>query len=131
MTLFQIVALYVALNLILAIVLMMRVGLMRSKEKVNIGDGGSAPLFARIRAHANFVENAPLALIGLFALAGLSAAPIALHIFGGVFTFGRVAHAHGMAQKDASGIGRVIGALTAMLTLLGMALYMLYLIFAG
>lgn len=131
MTLFEIVALYVALNLILLCVLMLRVGQVRNDEKIQLGDGGSQALLARIRAHGNFIETAPLAMMGLFALAGLQAAPLALHIFGTAFTFGRVAHAHGMAQKNAMGAGRVVGALLSLLTFLGMAILMLYKIFAG
>ena len=69
MTLFQIVALYVALHLILTPILMFRVGQVRIKEKINLGDGDNPVLFARIRAHGNYVETTPFALIGLFALA--------------------------------------------------------------
>jgi len=39
-------------------------------------------MLSRIRAHGNFTENAPLALLGLIGLAMLNAHPIALHIFG-------------------------------------------------
>lgn len=131
MTLFQIVALYVALNLLLLPVLMLRVGNIRIKEKIGLGDGGNASLLARIRAHANFTETTPFALIGLFALAGLSAPALMLHIFGAGFTIGRVAHAHGMAGKDANGKGRTLGALLSLLTFLGMAGCLLYLIFAA
>lgn len=129
MTHFEITGLYVALNLLLAPFLMMRVGQQRLAKKVSLGDGGDATVLARMRAHANFTENAPLALIGLIALAMLSASSIALHIFGAAFTFGRVAHAHGMAGKDANGIGRGIGALLTLLTFVGMAGYLLYLVF--
>lgn len=131
MTLFQIVALYVALNLVLACVLMLRVGNVRIKEKVNLGDGGNALLFSRIRAHANFTETTPLALIGLFALAGLSAPALMLHIFGGAFTLGRVLHAHGMAAEKSAGTGRTIGALLSLLSFLGIAGCAFYLIFTG
>lgn len=129
MTTFQIVALYAALNLILACVLMLRVGNKRMSQKVSIGDGGDAGLIARIRAHGNYIENAPLALIGLFALAMMNAHVIALHIFGAGFLIGRLAHAHGMDQENALGKGRTIGALLTLLTLLGTALYLLYLVF--
>jgi len=43
-TLFEIVALYVALNLILAPILMFRVGQVRQSEKVSIGNGQSPEL---------------------------------------------------------------------------------------
>jgi len=129
MTTFQIVALYAALNLILACVLILRVGNKRISQKVSIGDGGDAGLIARIRAHGNYIENAPLALIGLFALAMMNAHVIALHIFGAGFLIGRLAHAHGMDQKNALGKGRTVGALLTLLTLLGTALYLLFLVF--
>lgn len=126
MTTFQIVALYVALNMILAPILMYRVGQVRISEKINLGDGGNALLNSRIRAHGNFIENAPLALLGLLALAMLNAAPIALHIFGAAFFIGRVFHALGMAEKF--GQGRMVGTLTALLVYFGQAIYILYLI---
>ena len=48
-----------------------RVGEMRRFHKVSIGDGGVEPLIARMRAHANFIENAPFFLI-LLALVELA-----------------------------------------------------------
>ena len=129
MTLFQIVAFYVALHLILKSILMFRVGQVRIKEKVSLGDGDNPALFARIRAHGNYVETAPFALIGLFALAMMSAHPIALHIFGAVFFIGRIFHAHGMAQKGSNGKGRLIGMMMTLFTFFGTAAYLLYLIF--
>jgi len=129
MTTFQIVALYVALHLILAPILMFRVGQVRIKEKINLGDGDNPTLFARIRAHGNYVETTPLALIGLFALAMMGAHSIGLHIFGAIFLLGRILHAHGMAQPNSGGQGRVIGMIMTLFTFFGSALYLLYLIF--
>ena len=129
MTTFQIVALYIALNLILLPVLMFRVGQIRIKEKISIGDGNSPALVARIRAHGNYTETAPFALIGLIALAMLSAPSIALHLFGAIFLLGRLLHAHGMAQKNANGKGRFYGTLMTLFTFAGTAIYLLWLIF--
>lgn len=129
MTTFQIVALYVALHLILIPVLTFRVGQVRIREKINLGDGENPLLLARMRAHGNYVETAPFALIGLFALAMMGANHIGLHLFGAVFLIGRLLHAHGMAQKNSGGIGRVIGMLMTFFTFFGTALYLLFLIF--
>ena len=126
MTLFEIVALYVAINLILAPVLMFRIGQVRIGKKINLGDGGDADLMSRIRAHGNFTENAPLLLLGLLALASLSALPILLHIFGAGFTIGRIVHAFGMAGILKQ--GRLIGTLSAILSYFGMAVTLIYLI---
>ena len=54
MTLFQIAALYIALNLILTPVLMYRVGQVRIRKNILLGDGGNDLLLSRMRAHANF-----------------------------------------------------------------------------
>ncbi len=131
MTLFQIVALYVALHLILAPILMFRVGQIRMKEKVSLGDGGNALLNARIRAHGNYIETAPLALLGLLALAMLNAPALLLHLFGAAFLIGRLFHAHGMAQPGATGRGRSVGAILTLLTYVGTALCLLYFIFTS
>lgn len=129
MTTFQIVALYVALHLILTPILMFRVGQVRIKEKISLGDGDNPALFARIRAHGNYVETAPFALIGLVALAMMGANSIGLHLFGAVFLIGRILHAHGMDQKGSMGKGRVVGTMMTLFTFFGTALYLLYLIF--
>ena len=72
MTLFQIVGFYTALHLILAPILMLRIGKIRISQDISLGDGGNDALHVRIRTHGNFIENTPLALIGLFALAHFS-----------------------------------------------------------
>jgi len=50
---------------LLAVLLAARVIVFRVRFKVNAGDGGQALLAQAIRAHANLVEHAPLALIVL------------------------------------------------------------------
>ena len=131
MTLFQIVGFYTALHLILAPILMLRIGKIRISQDISLGDGGNDALNVRIRTHGNFIENTPLALISLFALAGLSAAPLALHIFGAGFFLGRVLHAHGMTKKNALGHGRTIGMILTLLTFFGTAIYLLILAFSS
>ena len=126
MTLFEIVALYVALNLLLAPALMYRVGKIRIRRKINLGDGGDDLLFSRIRAHGNFTENAPLALLGLFALAMLNAPTIVLHIFGAGFFIGRILHAMGMSKFFEN--GRLIGTILTLLSYLGQVITILVLI---
>lgn len=127
---FQIVGLYVALHLILALALTFRVGQIRTKMKISTGDGNNPTLFARIRAHGNYVETAPFALIGLIALAFMpNVSSIAMHIFGAVFLIGRILHAHGMAQKGSNGKGRPVGMIMTIFTFFGTAIYLLWLIF--
>ena len=129
MTLFEIVAFYIAINLILAPLLMFRIGQIRIGKKINLGDGDDPELFSRIRAHGNFIENAPLMLLGLLALASLSANPILLHVFGATFTLGRICHACGMAKVF--GQGRLVGTLSAIVCYFGIAISLIYLIVAN
>lgn len=92
----------------------MRVGKLRHAYKISIGDGGNEAVLRRMRAHANFVEQAPITLI-LFALVeaagkgGVWLAPL-----GAVFMLGRIAHGFGM-DEGGFRAGRGIGMLTAMI----------------
>jgi len=124
----SIVALYTGINLLLLPLLMLRVGQQRINSKTSLGTGDDISLLQRIRAHANFTETAPFALIGLFLMAQpiFDAPGWLLHILGGGFTFGRIAHAHGMAQEKALGKGRTIGALLSLLTFVIMGAFLIY-----
>ncbi len=102
--------------------LAMRCGQVRTKEKINIGTGGSDLMERRMRAHANFVENTPwvLALVGLLEFAGKGGQWLA--IVAAVFMLGRVAHGLGMDGTGPFKNGRMIGTLTAMLAQIGLAI---------
>jgi len=106
---------------ILSIWLMIRVGQVRSSEKVSVGDGGNEKVIRRMRAHANFVESAPfvLALVAVIELAGKGGNWLAWVV--AIYFVGRIAHAFGM---DGQGFakGRSIGTIITLLTLLGLAI---------
>ena len=131
MTLFQIIGLYVGLNLLLHIFLMVRVGGQRMKSKVSLGDGDDTSLLGRIRAHGNFTENAPFVLIALITMAQLGATAIPLHIVGAGFTISRLFHSHGITREDNNGIGRTIGATVTSIVIVYAAIYILYRVFTG
>lgn len=101
-----------------------RVSQVRIAEKVLVGDGGNPRLIARMRAHLNFAEYAPIVLV-LLALIELGGGnPQALWAASVVFLLGRVLHPFGM---DGWRPGRQLGILTTMLVMLGLAVYALYL----
>jgi uncharacterized protein len=68
---------------------------------VNLLDGGDEPLLRRIRAHGNFVETAPMALLllALLELRGLGAAW--LWGIGICLVLGRLFHLAGILNKQA------------------------------
>ena len=115
---------------LLNIWLALRTGRVRVSEKVSIGDGGSARLLARMRAHANYVEYTPffLVLLGLIELAR-GTSPWLWGI-GVASVLGRIAHAFGMdAQKP--GTPRMIGIAVTMLALLILAVWALTIPYIG
>jgi uncharacterized membrane protein YecN with MAPEG domain len=73
-----------------------RISLLRRDLKVSVGDGGHEPLLRRMRAQANFIENAPFFLILLGGLELSGANRWGLGALAIVFLLGRVAHGYGM-----------------------------------
>lgn len=102
-------ALYAALLAPLLIVLSVRVIVFRRAERVSLGDGGHAVLLRRVRAHANFIEYAPFALILLGVLESLHAAPLLLHAAGASLLAGRIAHAMALSNPRGIMVLRVAG----------------------
>ncbi len=99
--------------------LSLRVSQVRRATRVAIGDGGSEPLTKRMRAHANFAENAPLFLI-LLALLELSGAwSLLLWIAAILFVLARLAHPFGMDRGGINAL-RGFGAGASWLVLIGL-----------
>ena len=73
-----------------------------------------------MRAHANFVESAPFVLVLIAALEATGGTNNWLWGLGIVYIVGRLAHGLGM-DGGTLGKGRMVGTLTSMLTLLGLA----------
>jgi uncharacterized membrane protein YecN with MAPEG domain len=103
-------------NLWLAI----RCGQVRTAEKISHGDGGSVLLQRRMRAHLNFAENTPLALILVLVLELSGTPPLWLAIAAALYIIGRIAHGIGM-DADSGSKARMFGTLMTMLLLLGLA----------
>ncbi len=110
------------LNLWLAL----RVGRVRTREKVFIGDGGNDLLTRRMRAHSNFVENTAFVLI-LLALVELGfGSSMWLWAVGALYLVGRILHSLGM---DGMMWGCMVGTIVTMLTQLGLALTALAIVY--
>ena len=103
------------INLWLAI----RVGRVRTAEKVSMGDGGNPALIASMRAHANFVEYTPFVLVLIAVIELALGSPSWLWAVMAIFLVGRVCHGIGMTGWRP---GRGIGTATTMLTLFGLAI---------
>ncbi|WP_284125973.1 MAPEG family protein [Parerythrobacter aestuarii] len=98
-----------------------RVGQLRAKHKISIGDDSGGPLTARMRAQLNFVENTAFVLILVAAIELAGKGQPWLAWVAGIYMLGRVAHGLGM-DGGTFAKGRTVGVLVTMLTQLGLAI---------
>jgi len=122
MTTPKITLLFASLQVLLMIMLLSRVVRRRRHLRVGIGDGGDELLARRIRVHANFIENVPIAmtLMALLELSGL-AAPW-LWSLGSTLLIARVLHSIGLSRSSGESVGRFWGTLLTWVVLAAMAL---------
>jgi uncharacterized membrane protein YecN with MAPEG domain len=87
----------------------------RVRTRVDAGDGGVAALAQAIRAHANFVEQAPLALIVIALAEALGARLLVVQALGAALVAARLASAyalnHSLAQSPLRQFGGGLSAL--------------------
>ena len=86
-------AFYAAILGLLAAVLTLNVILNRVRSGVESGDGGVPGLMQALRAHGNFVEQAPIALILLASAEIAGARPLVVNILGVALLVARLASA--------------------------------------
>lgn len=114
----QAVGLWVGLHVLLMTFLKLRTGATRNKTKVDFGAGESDDMARALRVQGNAVEDVPIALLGLGAL-GLMSAPIMLiHGLGGLLFISRVLHAAGLGGAGGFSLGRLLGTIGSLLSLL-------------
>ena len=121
---------YISLLALLIIILAYRVTTFRRGEKISLGDqNGSKAMKGAVRAHANAVENIPLAALLLVMLEINTVNPILLHIFGLILVLSRYAHAWGLSKKNGPTPGRFYGTLFTWLCIVVMSLINLVVVF--
>jgi hypothetical protein len=111
-------ALYSGLLAFVLIVLSVRVIQARRGRRVAVGDGGDEMLLRRMRAHGNFTEYVPIALLLMALAESLGGWPWLLHAAGVVLVAGRIAHAYGVSEPREDFRFRVTG-MVATLNVIG------------
>ncbi len=97
----------------------------RRERRVAIGVSGAGDLERRVRAHGNFAEYAPFALL-LIAMAELRGTPpLVLHALCASLLLGRLAHAWGVSRTDEDLRVRVAGMAATFAAIAGAALALL------
>lgn len=85
-----------------------RASQVRMSQKIVHGDGGNPLMLRRMRAHANFTENAPFFLILLALLEFAGGRADALWAAAALFILARLAHPFGM-ERDGPNALRIVG----------------------
>jgi uncharacterized membrane protein YecN with MAPEG domain len=95
----SITAFFAAVLALIQVVFTLRVGAYRFANSVSLGDGGDGELLKRMRAHGNFVETVPMALLLLLIneIGGMSSDW--LYALGATLVVARLLHYAGIAFK--------------------------------
>lgn len=75
------------------------VAIYRYRTRTNFGDEGDKALRARVRAHGNFIEYVPIALIVLGLVEYSGAEKWLVWLLGGILAAARLAHAIGVLYR--------------------------------
>jgi uncharacterized membrane protein YecN with MAPEG domain len=108
--------------------LSIRTGQARRTAKVSIGDGGNPLLVARMRAHANFVEYVPIALILMALIESNGGSSRILWLLGIALVIGRVLHPFGMERPSPNPF-RIGGIMLTYLVTIALVVYALVVLF--
>ncbi len=111
-------SIYFGLLALLLVVLSVRVIQLRYRYKVEIGDGGVPELQRAIRAHANFIEYVPIALLLILMADLVGHQKWVVHVLGIALLVGRLAHAFGFTTGQGPNLGRGLGVGLTMLVLI-------------
>jgi uncharacterized membrane protein YecN with MAPEG domain len=101
--------LYVGLACLMIVALALVVSLRRNKFRVGLGDGSQITLLQAIRAHGNFTEYVPLALLAIVVLEATGESRYIIHALGIALIVGRLCHAVGLLSAAGQTIGRRVG----------------------
>lgn len=91
-------SIYAAITGLIFIFLTFRTIANRIRAQVSIGSAGDKQLERAIRAHGNFAEFVPLALVLVFLLEMQIGQSVWIHALGVMLVVGRLLHAFGVSQ---------------------------------
>src|ERR1700679_2125746 len=91
--------LYVGIAALMIVVLALLVSRERGKQGLPLGDNGQTALLQAIRAHGNFAEFVPLALLVIVVLEAVGESRYLIHALGIALILGRVLHAWGLLSS--------------------------------
>ncbi len=119
-------SIYAAVSGLLAALLTVNVIANRVRAQVDVGDGGVASLAQAIRAHGNFAEHTPLALLLIGLVEAFAYRSVVVNGLGVVLLAGRFLSAWGLNSSLKQTFGRQSGATLTILVIAVSAALILY-----
>ncbi|CAA7623680.1 Uncharacterized relative of glutathione S-transferase [Candidatus Terasakiella magnetica] len=117
------IALYAVVLAAFYVYLSIRVIKARMAANAALGDAGNPLLQRAIRAHGNFAEFVPFAVL-LIALAEMNGSPVwSIHVLGTVLVLARLCHAFGISREPENLQFRKIGMVGTFVVLIGAGLH--------
>jgi uncharacterized membrane protein YecN with MAPEG domain len=118
---FSVTVVFIAILALIQFPMTVAVGLYRAKTDIRFMDGGDEEMVRRIRAHANFIETVPMALLAM-AVAEYAGTPSILLWLGGLMLLvGRLIH-YFTIRGSGWGGGRSAGMALTFLPMSGFAI---------
>lgn len=111
---------------VLHVVFTLRVGGYRIRSKISLGDGGNNELRNRIRAHGNFIENVPIALLLLLLNDLIGTSETTLAVLGSTLLVSRLVHYVMIVSRRFPMILRPLSMLGTLGTILASSLILLF-----
>jgi uncharacterized protein len=122
----SIVPVYASILAIIFVVLSVRTLRMRRKVRVAVGDGGNIQLLRAVRAHANFAEYTPFALLLITFMELKGVSHVLLHAHCAALLVGRCSHAFGVSQIQENFRFRVVGMALTLTTILSSSVFLIF-----
>ena len=122
----MITPIYAALLAIIFVFLSISTIKVRRELKIALGDGDNPKLIKLIRAHSNFAEYVPLALLLIYMAEAQGAAKVLVHLLGVVLLIGRMVHAYGISQENENYRFRVSGMSMTFFSIISSSIYLVF-----
>ncbi len=121
---FPVTLLFVAVFALIQIPMTIAVGIRRAKTGIQFLDGEDPVILKRMRAHGNFTETVPIALLALAAAELIGAPHLLLWTCGSALLLGRIMHYRTLVTSG-FGNGRASGMILTMIPMLVCPAYVL------
>lgn len=121
----MILPIYAAILTLLYVALSIRTLRLRRTLRIAIGDAGNERMLRAMRAHSNFAEYVPLALLLIYLAETLGAQPLLVHGLCLCLLAGRAVHAFGVSRLREDYRFRVAGMALTFTTLIVSAVWLL------